>query len=50
MPRSRGMYLELFLEYLVAAAAEAVFTALGWIIVKVYRRWFKKRRKPADDE
>jgi positive regulator of sigma E activity len=43
-PRATGAYLELFLEALLVAAAEAVFTAIGWLVVRVYRR-FKRRKK-----
>ncbi len=49
--RARGPLppmVELFLEYLIAAAAEAFIAAIGWVLRKTIRRW-RKKKKAADD-
>ena len=43
------MWTELFLEYLVAALADALVAALGWTIRKV-RKWWRNRNKRNGDD
>jgi hypothetical protein len=45
MTRRRSVWGELFLEALVAALAEGVVTALGWLGRKLYRKWRRWRRR-----
>lgn len=41
--------MDLFLEYLMAALAEACVTAIGWSIRKI-RKWLRKRNKRNGDD
>jgi hypothetical protein len=45
---SRGVWGELFLESLIAAAAEAVVAGIVWGL-KRFRKWYRQR-KAKDDE
>lgn len=46
--RARSEWVSLFLEYAIAALAEAIVAALGWVLRKLWR-WWKRRNEPDDD-
>lgn len=45
----RNEWVMLFLEYLLGALADGLVALVGWIGVRVYKRW-RKRKKRRDDE
>lgn len=47
-PRASSL-LEVFFEYVVAALAEGLVAAAGWVLRKLHKRWKKKHEK-VDEE
>lgn len=49
MKTRKSEWAYLFLEYLIAALADGLVALVGWIGVRIWKRW-RKRKKRRDDE